>query len=330
MQFCVQQEPDTRAPQIIGTNPAQGSYITYGVDKIENFQVFTNEPAECKWDTKRVSFSDMTYTFSRCSQNLNNPLVEFDSGCQDNLTQFKNGVENKYYIACKDHPELKGTAENKRNTMRPYEVVLIGTRRLLITNVRINEKPNNSLIIGPEENVNVKIEVETFGGAEDGKARCMYSTNGGVDYSLFSNEGSREYSTINTETLSMPPEKYKLFIQCFDIAAPIPNLNTTMINFTVQTDNTAPTVVRVYRDEDTNALKLITNEVAECVYTTSGCTYLLEEGNLMETEDGLEHYVEWDPTNDFYIKCKDEFNHYPADGQCSLIARPFEIAEVVQ
>jgi hypothetical protein len=329
MQFCTQTGPDTRPPQITGTNPPRGSYITYGADKIQDFQLFTNEPAECKWDTKKVSYTDMAHTFSRCSQNLNDPLSEFDFGCQDNLTGFKSGVENKYYVACKDHPEWKGDAatEAKRNTGRPEEILFQGTIRLMINNVKINEKPNNSLIRGSEENVNVLLEVMTSGGAEQGKARCMYSEDG-KSYSLFSNEGSRDYLTTNTETLSMSAGNYKLLIQCYDIATPMPNLNTTLINFSVQVDTSAPSVVRVYKDENSDYLRLITDEVAECVYsTTSECTYLLEDGTEMETTDGLEHSIEWNPESDFYIKCIDEFSHAPADGECSIIVRPFEIAQ---
>jgi hypothetical protein len=332
MQFCTQTGPDTHAPNITRTNPPTGAYITYNTTNITNFQVFTDEPAECRWDTKPAAFSNMVHGFEWCSSNLNDYMSEFDYGCVGNLTGFKNGVENIYYVACKDHPEWKGNAtmEAKRNTGKAQGIVLEGTTRLLINSVKINDKPNNSLIRSAQDIVDVNLEVMTSGGAEGGNARCTYSEDG-KSYSLFSNGGSRDFSTTNTETLSMPPGKYKFFIQCYDIAMPTPNINTTMINFTVETDTTAPNVVRVYKDENSNYLKIITDEVAECVYSIGAneCVYNFDEGTLMETEDGLVHSVEWDSENDFYIKCRDEFEHSPADGQCSIIARPFEIAQEI-
>jgi hypothetical protein len=329
MQFCVQQGPDTRPPEITSTNPPTGSYISAGTINVSNFQILTSEPAECRWDTRPTSFSNMAHNFEWCSYDLNSPLEGFDSGCLGNLTGFKNGVDNVFYIACKDHPEWKGNAtlEPKRNTGAPETIILKGTTRLLINSITINNKPNNSLIRGSGETVDVSLEVHTSGGAEDGNARCMYSEDG-ISYSLFGNGGSRDYSPINTENLYMPNGTYKFFIQCYDIAMPTPNTNLTMINFSVQVDGTAPTVVRVYKDENSETLKVITDEVAECVYSTiDECTYAFEDGTSMETTDGLSHSIEWDPNSDFYIKCRDEFEHGPADGACSIEARPFEIAQ---
>ena len=325
MQFCVQSGPDWKPAEITGTNPTKNSYIRYGVDKIEEFEVYTNEPADCKWDTKRTNYKDMTYTFERCSQNFDDRLVGFDFGCRTNLTNFKDGVENKYYVACLDQPELKGTAkEAERNYGDPEEIIFKGTRRLIIQNVEINGKSNNSLITGPEENTNVEIKVTTFGGAEDGKARCLYSEDltEPRTYSIFENEDSEEYLTENTQSLYMPSGDYKFFLECYDVAE---NVNLTMINFSVRVDSLSPTVVRVYKDEDANSLKLITDEVAECVYSNLDCTYVFEEGTEMDSGDGKEHSVEWNSESDFYIKCKDEFNNKPDDSSCSITVRPFNM-----
>ena len=89
-------------------------------------------------------------------------------------------------------------------------------------------------------------------------------------YSLFSNDGSREYLTTNTEELYMPQGIYKYFIKCFDVAE---NFAETMINFSVEVDILSPSVVRVYKDEESNSLKIITDEVGECVFSTTSCNY---------------------------------------------------------
>lgn len=330
VQFCVQKGPDRTPPQIIETNPPSDSFIKADTQSIEDFQVYTDEPVDCKWDTKRVSYNYMNYNFSRCSQGVDDYIAGFDYGCRTNLTQFKDGQENRYYIACRDKPEFKGNAtkEAQRNTGTPYEVILKGTTKLIIQNVRINGKQNGTIIKGAGTSSTIKIDVLTSGGAEDGKSKCAYSinTNSEEDYSLFFNEGSLDYLTTNTEELYMPSGFYNLNIKCFDLAE---NIAETMVNFSVETDNLAPVVVRVYKDESANSLKMITDDIAECVYSTTSCTYDIGEGASIDSENGKEHYIEWDPSRDLYVKCSDEYGNYPHEGTCSIIVRPFEIAEII-
>jgi len=327
MSFCVQTGPDTRPPKITGTSPAQNSFIVYGVNKITNFQVYTNEPADCKWDYQPKRYEFMSYNFDKCSQNINDKLRGFDFGCQGNLTGFKNGVENKYYIACLDQPELKGTdKEGDRNDMYPAEeIILKGTKQLLIQDVKINGKTNGSTIRGSTENINVKLDVTTFGGAEEGKARCKYSSSKTLPraYSLFTNNNDRNHINPNTEDLYLSEENYTYFLQCFDIAG---NIAETMINFSVQVDTDSPSIVRVYKEG--NSLKLITNEEAECVYSNFGCIYDIDmDGIVFGSIDGINHLADWNIENDFYVKCKDAYGNPPAPDVCTLIARPFEILQ---
>lgn len=318
--FCVQ-TVDTRAPEIKGTNPPENSYIPHGTTLIENFQVYTDEPADCRWDTKEVKYPYMGHEFDWCSQTLNEPLVGFDFGCQTNLTGFKDGAENKYYIACADQP-----GEEKRNVMQPYEVILKGTDKLRIQSARINGRANGTTIRDSEPNIDVNIEVKTIEGAEDGLARCLYSEDltEPRTYFLFDNEGSKEYLSTNTLNLYMSEGNYTYFIKCYDVAE---NTAETMINFSVETDISSPTIVRVYKEDE--YLKLITDEVSACVYSTLGCNYYIEDGREIDSSDGKEHYVEWDPEIDLYIKCIDEFDNYPDEGECSIALRAFEIAEII-
>jgi hypothetical protein len=326
MSFCVQSGPDTNPPEITGTTPAKDSFIAYGTNNISDFQVYTNEPADCKWDFQPKSYEFMNYNFDKCSQNINDQLRGFDFGCQGNLTGFKNGVENKYYIACIDQPELKGTAkENKRNAGDPEAILFKGTKQLLIQDVKINGKANGTTISDSVENINVKLEVMTFGGAEEGKARCKYSEDKTLPrtYSLFDNNNNREYLTTNVQNLYMGEGAYTYFLQCFDIAG---NAAETMVNFSVEIDNDSPNIVRVYKEDD--YLKLVTDEEAECVYSNFGCVYdIYSDGELLDSSDGINHLTEWNIESDLYIKCKDMYGNQPAPDVCSLIARPFEILQ---
>lgn len=329
MEFCVQMGPDKTPPKIVGTNPSSESYIKSGTVYIEDFQVYTDEPAECKWDTRKVNYEYMSYEFERCSQNIDDYIAGFDYGCRTNLTQFRNGEENKYYIVCRDKPEYKGniTKENQRNTGIPYEVNLIGTKRLTIQTVRINNKQNGTIIRNPDISADIKIDVLTSNGAEEGKAKCLYSVNSNNEdsYSFFSNYGEMDYLTTNTEELYMSAGVYTMNIMCMDIAD---NIDETMINFTIETDTSPPSIIRVFKDEGSNSLKIITNEESECVYSTVSCVYNVEDGILFETGDGLNHYVEWDSSKDLYVKCADEYGNSPFEGACSIIVRPFEIVRL--
>ncbi len=330
MEFCVQMGPDKTLPKILESNPSSGSYIKSGTVYIEDFQVYTDEPADCRWDTRKVNYEYMSYEFERCSQNIDDYIAGFDYGCRTNLTQFRNSEENKYYIACRDKPEYKGNVakENQRNTGVPYEVILIGTNRLIIQTARINNKQNGTTIRSPDISAEIKIDVLTSNGAEGGKAKCLYSVNSNDEssYSFFSNYGDMDYLTTNTEELYMPAGAYTMNIKCMDIAD---NVDETMINFVIETDTYPPSIIRVFKDEGSNSLKIITNEESECVYSTVSCVYDVEDGILFETGDGLNHYVDWDSSKDLYVKCFDEYGNSPFDGVCSIIVRPFEIAQLI-
>lgn len=328
IRFCVQKGLNTNPPKIVGTNPAKDSFIPFNVSVIENFQVYTDRPADCKWDIKEASYNYMSYEFDKCSQNINEYLVGFDYGCQTNLTGFKDGVENKYYVACKNYPEFKGNPEkeSKRTPSRPYEIVLKGTNKLVIQSVRINDRANGTTIIGREENAKIELSVVTIGGAEEGKSRCLYSENQATPtYSLFSNGRSREYLNTNFEEFYMPQGFYEYLIKCYDSAE---NTATTLINFTVEVDLLPPIVVRAFKDDSSNSLKIITDENAKCVYSTTSCNYNVEEGNELSTENGKEHYIEWNPEIDLYVKCIDDYHNYPNEGECSIVVRPFEMMGV--
>ena len=316
--FCVQ-DTDMRPPEITGTNPESGSYVAFGTDTIENFQVYTNEPANCKWDTQPKSYNSMDNEFERCSENINDRISGFDLGCETDLTGIENGVENKIYIACMDYEGNKGNPEG---------IIIKGSWKLGIHDVKINGQENNTVIQDSVEQITVPIEIFTSGGAEGGKAKCSYSSDltPPRSYSMFYNEGDKDYLTTNIEKFYLSDGEYKYFIECVDIAE---NTAETMISFTIDIDKSPPNIVRVYKDNE--YLKIVTDEEAECVYSTFGEIYDMDtEGTLMSSSDGINHKADWSIENDFYIKCKDEHGNRPDEDKCSLIARPFEILQLLE
>ncbi len=327
MSFCVQTGPDSQAPKIIRTSPENNGFLAFNKNKIENFEVYLNKPADCRWDIQRKNYQYMQNNFLKCSQSINDPLNNnYEFGCKGELTGIKEGV-NKFYISCLGQPELKGTSNEKlRKEGEIYEYTIKGTSKLLITDVKINNQKNNSIIKGSVEPLRTTIEVKTYGGAEEGKARCQYSTNEKTGYSLFYNNNNREYLLTNTDVFYLKSGNYAYYIQCFDIAG---NIETTLINFTVEIDKDPPQIVRVYRED--NSLKIITSEESECYYTDFGCIYdLNNDGILFYTEDGITHKTEWNIEHDFYVKCKDKYGNRPDEGLCTLEVRPFEIAQLIE
>jgi len=328
MAFCVQSGPDTNPPEITGTNPATDSYISYGLRNISNFQVYTNEPADCKWDFQSKNYKYMNYNFSSCSQTINEPLSGYNLGCETDLTGFKSGVENKYYIACIDQPELKGTEdERNRNEGDAYELVLQGTEQLIVQDVKINDKENGTTISDSTDYINVKLEVTTIGGAENGEAKCKYGTDGKT-YSLFNNNNDRNYLTTNTQNLYLQNGSYTYYLYCYDISG---NTAESIVKFSVETDTASPSVVRVYKEEESDSLKLLTNEAGRCVYSITGsanpCSYLFNDGIEMSSTKDKEYTIEWDTNRVLYIKCEDKYENQPDPNECSIIIRPFDIVE---
>jgi hypothetical protein len=325
--FCVHTGPDLMPPEITGTNPEEDSYIRYGIENIEQFQVYTNEPATCKWDFENKKFEFMSNDFDSCSRNVDHPIRGYEYGCEGTLTGFTPEEENTYYIACTDQPELVGTAkEDQRNTGEPVSIVLKGSKELIIQNVRINEQENNSVIKDGIENVRATLSVNTFGGADEGKARCKNSNTGTNenDYAYFFNDGNPGYMTTNTQEISLLEGNHKYFIKCEDEAG---NTATSMVNFSVEVDKIPPMIIRIYKQG--NQLKLITDEISECYYATFDCIYDIDtDGTKMSTGDGKAHAVEWDIESDLHIKCKDMYGGRPDLDKCSIIARPFEVHEV--
>ena len=316
--FCVDKGPDTTPPLIVTTSLLNGMPVAYNTTQT-NIDVYVNEPATCRWSINDMDYDDME-TEMACSSSVFEANAQMLYKCSTTLNGLKNRQENKFYFRCKDQPKAK---ENDRNENKEsLEFTVWGSEPLIIDWVKPNETIRDST-----SPVKVTLEAKTSagagrvisnGGARDGEASCYYSSTGKDNsYILFFKTGGHEHS----QELSLLPGAYTYYIKCLDLGG---NADQKKLEFSVESDNIAPTIVRVYH-YGTN-LKLITNEKAECVYATDTCSYRFEDGTKMRAQkDDLEHYAEWNTNFNYYIKCKDKFGNQPIANECNMVVRAFEL-----
>lgn len=318
--FCISQGPDTTPPKIEGSSLYDNQPISFG-QRFTDIELYVNEPAECRWSTKDQLYETMENNMT-CATNYTEMNAQMLYTCRGNLTELKDGQQNKFYFRCKDQPYLNATRQNERNANRQsYVLTLIGTVPLRIVDIG-----PTGIIESPTNIATINLTVETDEGFDDGNAICAFSETGasgsyidffyGYDVEPFS-------SDIHSQQLGLEKGNYTFFVQCRDKSG---NRDETNVSFGIEVDDSPPNVVRIYKEDD--YLKLITDEFARCVYQNQGCNYLIDDGIEMDSFDGIEHYVEWDVSKDFYIKCEDEYGKSPLTNQCSITARPFEIVEI--
>ncbi len=302
--FCIDPEDDTTAPIIRGFNWQDRSPISF-FNENETRQVginaYVNKPSQCKWDHEDKEYKDMENNLS-CASRLINLNAQLSYTCSGNLTGLENNKENDFYFRCND------TLGNFNRESK--KLTLIGTQKLYISST----EPNGT-IKGASNSIQVTLKAETSAGYENGKAECSWSKTGtsGSYINKFTNTKSYKHST----NIWLGPGNYNYFIRCFDLAG---NSDTKELNFTIETDTQAPAVVRAFHES--NYLKIITNEKAECVYDTVKCNYNFDDGISMTTTNNKDHFTNWNTNLNFYIKCKDEYGNQPDPNQCSIEARP--------
>ena len=303
--YCVSDEPDTTAPTIELTNPLNNVPVQEGQTSV-NVEVYTNKPSDCKWSHSDEDYDTMANTMS-CAQSITEVNANMLYKCTSTLTGLKDSTDNKFYFRCKSYP--MNDEEDRFENTESYVYTLIGTKALVIDSI----KPNNTVIKDASENVKVTLDVKTSAGYNKGESYCYFKQSSSGNYVLFANAGSYE----NTQDLWLTSGDYNYDIKCCDLGG---NCDTDSIEFSVETDVTAPIVVRIYNEG--SSLKLITNEKAECVYDTTSCNYEFDDGIAISSSNDLEHTTQWDTEKTFYIKCRDEFGGQPAANECSVVVRP--------
>lgn len=304
--FCVDQGPDTTPPVIEGFSIPSGNYVGYNQDNVP-IQVYVNEPSECKWSTDSKAYDDMENSLTCATQSYQvNANLQYV--CTGNLTGVQNKKDNTFYFRCKDQPNKP---DNERNVdVQSTPLVLKGSQPLVI----LSTSPN-STITGSTDAVPVNLQLETSAGANgDGTSTCSFSSTGQNDsyITMFQTGGYQHQQTLN-----LVGGGYTYYFRCIDAGGNAAESSTT---FSVSVDKQAPIVTRVYKQD---ALKIVTNENAQCSYSLSSCNFNIDDGLKMiysnpDIQNNL--FAEWKPSSTYYIRCRDLYGNEPGPNQCSIVA----------
>ncbi|MBI2631933.1 hypothetical protein HYW75_02940 [Candidatus Pacearchaeota archaeon] len=302
--FCVKQGNDT-TPAIIAAREPYSEFVSFNATQLDA-SVFTNEPAECSWDSKDLDYSSMKNNFSCENEFEDRQLLGWQCNTIFPITE----NEHKYYIRCLDQPWLEGENATRRNSNKQsYEFKIFRSKsNLQIDSISVD---NKSFAFGTELGT-VDIVVKTSGGV-DGTARCFYSWNGlsGIEFG----EGSWTSSHRQVFNAILPGD-YDFPVRCEDTSG---NIAEKTAKFKVKFDNEPPKVTRVY--DQSGQLAVITNEKAKCFFSfnqAEQCSFDIKNATEMSGSDLL-HNTELKKGDKYYIKCNDEFNNYP--GTCSIIVK---------
>jgi len=309
LRFCVDKGPDTTPPLIVTTNLLNNMPVAYNQSKLD-LEVYTNEPATCKWSHLNQAYEKMEQKMT-CSSSVLEMNAQMLYRCKTQLNGIKNEIENDFYIRCEDQPLAQESSRNRNK--ESYKFTVIGTKPLVINYV----EPNGT-IMDSTETVKVTLGAKTLGGYQEGNSTCYYSTTeDDTDSIMFFNTNSY----IHSQDLWLPEGTYTYYIKCVDLGG---NSDMNKTSFKVKTDTESPIVVRAY-NEDSN-LVIVTNEPSECVYGINDCVYEVKDGIGMSSIDDnkTQHYTSWDTSKTFYVKCQDKYGTAPYPNQCSIILRPSE------
>ncbi len=310
--FCVDKGPDNTAPVIVETSILNNMPVAVGQDEVD-LNVYINEPAECKWSTMDRNYEQMENVMDCSKADSLTDATEINSRlvytCSTTLTGIKDKTENNFYFKCKDQPKLTDGTRNEN--AESYLFTVFGTETLVIDEAGPSETVRDSTTA-----VKVTLSANTSGGFKEGESLCYFKDKDSNDenYVEFFNTGSYTHST----DLYLEEDDYQYIIKCVDLGG---NADTWQVNFSVESDSDAPIITRAYKEE--NYLKIVTDENSTCVYDTSSCSYLFEDGLPMTAgTERINHFVTWSTQNKFYIKCKDDFGNQPPTDECNAIVRP--------
>ena len=308
IQLCVDPSPDTTAPVIVDTSIPSESYVKFGAQSVP-VQFYVNEPSTCKWSSQDKEYSVMENTMN-CATTLKQVNARELYTCATNFTGIADRKVNNYFVRCKDQPSKP--EEDRNVNVVSYKYNLKGSQPLNI----IFTSPNGTAT-GNTNTVSVELKLTTDDGANEGISICSFSSTGLPDsYVLMFKTDAVEH----TQKLNLPTGNYNYKFRCVDYGG---NVAEAEVSFSVIVDTFAPLVTRAYRDSSNDALKIVTNEDAECAYSINSCNFNIEEGIEMlyvSTSNKKSHYAEWKPNLAYYIKCRDIFENEPGPNTCSLVA----------
>jgi hypothetical protein len=284
---CVEPGPDLTAPIVAKVIPETG-YVKYGETQ-KKIQIYTNEPADCKWSAESNKEYDDMENLMSCLTDIEDYGL-FGWSCNTTLT----GLDNKsqVYIKCKDQPWLPEENQSRNAMTENYEYNLQVSKTPLI--VEDFRPENGKEILSGVEPVVVEFKIKTSGGV-DGTSTCKWEGNGYSDYFPEINEQFHIY-TVTSATRG----DYNIKFICEDAAG---NIAENSTSFTIKIDSNGPRITRIFYS---GGLKIITDENAECRYAFSN--KLSWENATMMSGTELEHTSDWS-LKTYYVQCSDEYGN---------------------
>ncbi|MHA1988729.1 MAG: hypothetical protein ACW98D_19055, partial [Promethearchaeota archaeon] len=284
---CVNPGPDLTPPRIQKISPDSGAFVKYG-ETTKDIMLWVNEPANCRWDVRDIDYNDMINEMI-CQTGINDYQLH---GWPCNTTITGADTNSEFYFRCKDQPWLDetDTNRNKMSESHPYRLSVSSSPLSIV-----DFKPENGYeFIKGTEPVEINLNVRTSGGAENGKAICEWKLEG-FSFDRLEETNSDYHSGIWNTGFG---GEHVIEYYCEDVAG---NNATTSTSFKINIDTAGPKIIRVYFD---NALKIITNEEAECKYGFDR-NFKFEDAIKM-SGDGFEHIANWE-LKKYYIQCEDQF-----------------------
>jgi len=299
--LCVKSGPDLTPPMIIGTEPALGGFVKYGVEE-QNVTFFINEPAECHWELSNDEDFDLMPNNMNCKTGLNE-ATKHGWPCE---TTFPVSDNSTYYVRCKDKPWFAGTmneSDRIENSVGLGFSLQTSAGELVIDSI----EPSEDFEIRVEPSA-VTLEVETSIGAEGGTSACYYRFDENNNWMKFFISDSTHHEQ---DFDYMFAGRHEIFVKCGDIAG---NVAEDSTKFKIIKDTSSPQVARVYVAG--GSIKIITTESADCRYSTSSCSFDFDSGT--SAGSGVEHSLPLS-YDTYYIKCADEHGNVPRG--CSVVMR---------
>ena len=288
IKFSVNPGEDTRVPIITGRYPRSGSYASFDAEEKE-VKILLSESANCSWSTEDKDYVNMEHRFECNSET-----------CLTNFTLENEGV-NTYYIRCKD-------ANNNMNQEGiEYKINKLSDK---ITIDSINPTNNQKKLIGTPS-IKINLSVQTSGGTNDHYCYYKYSIYPSNEFSKTGTKGLHEvyFSPFSEGT-------YTVNISCEDWNTK--DVVETQTTFEIIQDSSAPKVLQNYFSD--NTFYLVTDEFAECYYSTKDAFFNLEQNGTRMDGTAYEHRIVNSEYNTvYYIQCVDEFGNSNLMGKFRII-----------
>ncbi|MFH1331809.1 MAG: hypothetical protein ABIH63_00810 [archaeon] len=283
IRFAIEPAPDLTAPVIERTSVENGAYAPAGINETA-FSIYTNEPADCRWNFNDTEFDLMDYKFTCADSGFSLSSIYYGLyECKTNNLLINSEGSTDYYFRCKDRRGNVNT-ESYLFTLRSTDPLNIDS-----------SGPSGTLY-----QTDVELKVITSGGAKEGEAKCGYANSDVPFLSMI--EFLETNSSIHKQPLILDKGDYFYYITCRDIAG---NEAYSNISFKVDVDLDSPRIVYIYSEGSVLHLEL--SEASNCQYSTNS-TISYGSGIQMTGTDSVIHELNIDGPV-YYIACIDVFEN---------------------